>query len=88
MAEAPAPSPRESWTLRMARMIVRHRGKVAILIILITLFFAYPIVNTVFTALGMPLTGPMVRIDAEARAQWPDHRFIHSQDKFAGIFGG
>jgi len=72
----------------MARLIVRHRGIVAILIILITLFFAYPIVNTVLTALGMPLTGPMVRIDTEARAQWPDHRFIHSQDKFSGIFGG
>ena len=88
MAEAPVPQPRDSLTLRLARLIVRRRGVVAILLILSTSFFAYPIVNTAFTALGSPLPGPMVRIDTVARAQWPDHRFIHSQDKFAGIFGG
>jgi predicted RND superfamily exporter protein len=89
MAEAPVPSQhRESIWLRLARVIVRNRVLVAILLVLFTSFFAYPIVNTGLTALGMPLPGPMVRIDTEARAQWPDHRFIHSQDKFAGIFGG
>ena len=89
MAEAPVPpQPRDSMTLRLARLIVRRRGIVAVLLILSTSFFAYPILNTVTTARGMPLPGPMVRIDTVARAQWPDHPFIHSQDKFAGTFGG
>jgi len=72
----------------MARIIVRHRVTVAVLLVVFTSFFGYPILNTATTAMGMPLPGPMVRIDTEARAQWPDHPFIHSQDKFAGIFGG
>lgn len=88
MAEATPHQPRDSWTLRMARVIVRHRLIVAALLLLSTSFFAYPIVNTISTAIGAPLPGPMVRIDTEARAQWPDHPFIHAQDKFAGIFGG
>jgi predicted RND superfamily exporter protein len=58
------------------------------MLLLSLVFFGYPIVNAGFTAAGMPLPGPAVRVDTEARAQWPDHPFIHSQDKFAGIFGG
>jgi predicted RND superfamily exporter protein len=90
MAEVPgSPAPQhESWTLRMARVIVKYRVTVAVLLVLFTSFFGYPILNTISSAMGMPLPGPMVRIDTEARAQWPDHPFIHSQDKFAGIFGG
>jgi len=70
MAEAPVTHARESWTLVMARWIVRHRGIVASLLILSTAFFAYPIVNAIFATAGMPLPGPQVRIDTEARAQW------------------
>ena len=35
----------------------------------------------------MPLPGPAVRVDTSARAQWPDHPFIHAQDSFAKKFG-
>ncbi|MCA9510575.1 MAG: MMPL family transporter [Myxococcota bacterium] len=88
MAEAPLTHARDSWTLRMARVIVRHRGIVATLLLLSTGFFAYPIANAILAAMGSPLPGPQIRIDTEARAQWPDHPYIHAQDKFSGIFGG
>ena len=35
----------------------------------------------------MPLPGPVVRVDTNARDQWPEHPFIHAQDKFAAKFG-
>ena len=64
MAEVPgSPSPQhESWTLRMARVIVKYRVTVAVLLVLFTSFFGYPILNTISSAMGMPLPGPMVRI--------------------------
>jgi len=68
-------------------LIVRRRAIVATLLVLSTSFFAYPILNTVLTGFGMPLPGPLVRIDTNARDQWPDHPFIHAQDKFASKFG-
>jgi predicted RND superfamily exporter protein len=88
MAETQPPSQhRETATLRFAKLIVRQRAIVAALLILSTSFFAYPILNTALTASGLPLPGPSVRIDTNARDQWPDHPFIHAQDKFAGMFG-
>ncbi len=88
MAEAqPSAHVRDSGTLRFAKFIVRHRLVVAILLIASTAFFGYPILNTVMAGLGNPLPGPTVRIDTNARDQWPDHPFIHAQDKFSAKFG-
>src|SRR5512145_88520 len=87
MAEAPASHGRETRTLRVARFLVRHRAIVGSLLLLSTFFFFYPILNTITTALGHPMPGPVVRIDTNARDQWPDHPFIHAQDKFAAKFG-
>ncbi|MEN8158909.1 MAG: hypothetical protein ABFS41_02425, partial [Myxococcota bacterium] len=87
MAAGPEPHGRETRTLRVARFLVRHRAIVATLLLLSTGFFLYPIVNTITTAVGLPLPGPLVRIDTNARDQWPDHPFIHAQDKFAAKFG-
>ena len=88
MAEAQEPTHvRDTMTLRFAKMIVKHRVIVACLLIGSTSFFAYPILNTVLTALGTPMPGPVVRIDTNARDQWPDHPFIHAQDKFSAKFG-
>jgi len=84
---APAPIKSDSWVQKIARWITRHRAFVASMLILSTLFFFYPILNAVMSGFGIPLPGPMVRVDTEARAQWPDHPFIHAQDKFAGVFG-
>ena len=43
---------RETRTLQFARWIVRHRNLVASFLILTTLFFLYPTVNAVSTALS------------------------------------
>jgi predicted RND superfamily exporter protein len=71
----------------MARFIVHHRAIVASLLTLSTAFFFYPIVNTITSAFGLPLPGKVVRIDTNARDQWPQHPFINAQDKFAARFG-
>ncbi|MEN8183436.1 MAG: hypothetical protein ABFS46_12975, partial [Myxococcota bacterium] len=88
MAEGtPTHTVRETGTLRFARFVVRHRALFGSLLILLTLFFFYPTLNAVTTLFGAPLPGPITRIDTSARDLWPDHPFIHAQDKFAGEFG-
>ncbi len=79
---------RETKTLQFARFIVRNRFPVACFLILSTLFFFYPIFNAAMHAVGAPLPGPIVRIDTRARDLFPDHPFIHAQDKFSKMFGG
>jgi predicted RND superfamily exporter protein len=87
MAGTPRHEIRETRTLKFARLVVKHRAIVASILIGITLFFLYPTLNTVLTAFGMPLPGPVTRVDTNARDFWPDHPFIHAQDKFARKFG-
>ncbi len=87
MADLPTHEPRETRTLQFARFIVRNRFPVAVLLIVTSLFFFYPIANTVMSALGKPMRGPIVRIDTNARDLFPDHPYIHAQDKFARTFG-
>ena len=88
MSEAhPGSHRRETNTLKFARFIVRNRAYVATLLILSTLFWFYPIFNTIMTAFGNQLPGPIVRIDTSARSLFPDHPYIHAQDKFAKTFG-
>ena len=88
MAEGSESTRKESLTLRFAKLVVRRRGVIAVMLIASTSFFFYPILNSATTALGYPLPGPAVKIDTDARSQWPDHPFIRAQDKFSGIFGG
>lgn len=87
MSDIPHHQPRETRTLQFARFVVRNRAYIATLLILLTLFFLYPTVNAVLQGFGMKLPGPITRVDTSARAQWPDHPFIHAQDKFAKQFG-
>jgi len=87
MAKVPEHQVRETTTLKVARFIVKHRAIVATLLILTTLFFLYPTVNAIATGFGFPLPGPEVRVDASERSLWPDHPFIHAQDKFSKTFG-
>jgi predicted RND superfamily exporter protein len=87
LAEGPVSHGRETRTLRLARFLVRQRRVVASLLLLSTAFFFYPILNTITSAAGLRMPGPVVRIDTNARDQWPDHPFIHAQDKFAARFG-
>ena len=88
MADVPHHEFRETKTLRFARFITRNRFPVALFLIFSTLFFFYPILNMVTTTLGSPLPGPIVRVDTNARDLFPDHPYIHAQDKFSKMFGG
>ncbi len=86
---APAPQTEQvPATLKLARFVVGHRYAVMAALILTTLFFLYPIINAGLTAYGVGLPGPVVRVDTKARALYPDHPFIHAQDKYAKEFGG
>ncbi len=89
MADVPKHHIRETATLRFARWVVRHRAPLGLFLIATTLFFLIPIVNAVTTGLGHPLPWirAIVRVDTSARSLYPDHPFIHAQDKFAGKFG-
>jgi hypothetical protein len=75
------------FTLVLARFVVRNRNAIGALMGLITLFFAYPIANGFFALAGAQLPGPTVRLNTNARDLFPEHPFIHAQDKFAGRFG-
>lgn len=88
MSAPQAPAPSEHATLRLARFVVRNRVGVMLALVAITLFFLYPVINAAFTAFGSPLPGPAVRVDTKARSLFPDHPFIHAQDKYAKEFGG
>ncbi|HEY5657944.1 MAG TPA: hypothetical protein VIY27_09160, partial [Myxococcota bacterium] len=90
MSQSPtpqAPAPRRAASQRFARWVTDHRFPVALALGVSTLFFLYPILNTIAAASGHPLPGPLVRIDTNARDLFPDHPYIHAQDKFAGTFG-
>jgi predicted RND superfamily exporter protein len=87
MAEAPHTPGQDTATVRFARWIMYHRFPVALFLIFSTAFFFYPILNTVLAGFGARLPGPVVRIDTNARDQWPEHPFINAQDKFAAKFG-
>jgi predicted RND superfamily exporter protein len=84
---AEAHQPRETRTLQFARFITRNRFPVAIFLIISTAFFAFPIFNTVLSLFGAELGDKKVRINTSARALFPDHPYIHAQDKFARVFG-
>jgi predicted RND superfamily exporter protein len=84
---APPPQVRQSKTQAFARLVTRNRFPVAMFLIFSSLFFFYPILNMVLGTLGRPLPGPTVRIDTNARSLFPDHPYIHAQDKFAKTFG-
>jgi predicted RND superfamily exporter protein len=88
MATVPHHEIRETKTLQFARFIVRNRFPVAMALIASTLFFFYPILNTITTALGVRLPGPTVSVNTNARDLFPDHPYIHATDKFAKMFGG
>ena len=89
---APPPPPHEydrpqSNTQRFAHFITRNRFPVAMFLILSSLFFFYPIANTAVRAAGYDIPGPHVRINTDARSLFPDHPYVHAQDKFAKTFG-
>ena len=83
------PHQRETRTLQFARFIVRNRFPVSLVLIAVSIFFFIPIVGLVLTAAGVNLHPqfPIVRVDTNARDLFPDHPYIHAQDKFSKVFG-
>jgi predicted RND superfamily exporter protein len=87
MAEAHEHHVRETRTLRFARWVTGHRHLVGALLIAATAFFLYPTLNLILTGFGLPLPGPIVRVDTRERDYWPEHPFVNAQDKFSAKFG-
>jgi len=61
---------REIATLAVARFAIRNRLPLAVLLVLATLFFLYPLANTLLDAAGHRMPGPTVHFKS---AVWPHH---------------
>ena len=88
--------PESAFSMRFARLIMRHRFATLMTLLSIGLFFATPLLNAVVynattlltdQARMIPGVDRRFRMDTRARDQWPEHLFIHAQDKFDAKFG-
>ena len=82
--------PEAAFSMRFARLIMKNRFATLMTLIFIALFFSYPLLNGVYFAVTgetFPISETRFRLDTRVRDQWPEHPFIHSQDKFSGRFG-
>lgn len=82
--------PEKAFSMRFGRLIMRNRFATLITLLSISVFFATPLVNAVlFTLTGETLPGIDTRfqVDTRTRDTYPEHAFIHAQDKFTGRFG-
>ncbi|HTO53720.1 MAG TPA: MMPL family transporter [Myxococcota bacterium] len=90
--------PESAFSMRFGRLIMKYRFATLMTLVSLSLFFAFPLVNAAwfnFTASRSP-TGEgrllfgvpaRFRMDANVRKTFPEHPYIHAQDKFAGKFG-
>src|SRR5262245_16102322 len=90
--------PESAFSMRFGRLIMKYRFATLMTLVSLSLFFAFPLVNAAyynFTAqnsesgegkllFGVPAR---FRMDANVRKTFPEHPFVHAQDKFAGKFG-
>ncbi|MCP4003875.1 MAG: MMPL family transporter [bacterium] len=88
--------PEAAFSMRFGRLIMRNRFATLMTLLSITLFFAFPLVNAIYYNLTLSEDGEggqlfgietRFRLDANARDTYPEHPFIHAQDKFTGRFG-
>jgi hypothetical protein len=82
--------PESAFSMRFGRWIMRNRFATLMTLVSIALFFSYPLINGLYfnlTGNAIPLSDVRFRLDTRVRDQWPEHRFIHAQDKFEGRFG-
>ncbi len=90
--------PESAFSMRFGRMIMRNRFATLITLLSIGVFFSFPLVNAAYynytasqseTGEGELLLGVKARfrVDANVRKTYPEHPYIHSQDKFSGKFG-
>ncbi|MFQ5699929.1 MAG: RND family transporter [Myxococcota bacterium] len=82
--------PEQAFSMRFARYITRNRFATLMTLLSITFFFSMPLLNAaVYNITGHTLPGIEKRfqMNTRVRDQWPEHPFIHAQDKFEGRFG-
>jgi predicted RND superfamily exporter protein len=81
--------PESAFSMRFARVIMRNRFATLMTLVSIAGFFALPLINAaLYNAGAGQIPGvPRFELNTRARDQWPEHPFIHAQDKFAGRFG-
>ena len=82
--------PEAAFSMRFGRLIMRNRFATLMTLLSITVFFLAPLINAlVYTFTGNTLPGIETRfqVDTRTRDTYPEHTFIHAQDKFTGRFG-
>jgi predicted RND superfamily exporter protein len=82
--------PETVLSMRFARLIMRNRFATLMTLLSISVFFSTPLVNAlVFNVTGETLWGidTRFRLDTSIRDTFPEHDFVHAQDKFTGRFG-
>jgi len=90
--------PESAFSMRFGRLIMKYRFATLMTLLSLALFFAFPLVNAAYfnftaqrseTGEGKLLFGSPARfrMDANVRKTFPEHPYIHAQDKFAGKFG-
>jgi predicted RND superfamily exporter protein len=82
--------PESVISMRFARLIMRNRFATLMTLLSIGFFFATPLFNAAFyNATGQTIWGitTRFRLDTSIRDTFPEHDFIHAQDKFTGRFG-
>ena len=90
--------PESAFSMRFGRLVIRYRFAALMTLLSISLFFAFPLVNAgyynITAAQSEDGTGKFLmgiktrfRVDANIRKTYPEHPYIHAQDKFSGKFG-
>ncbi|MFQ5514317.1 MAG: RND family transporter [Myxococcota bacterium] len=82
--------PERAVSMRFGRLIMKNRFATLMTLLSISVFFATPLVNALlFNLKGTTLPGITTRfhLDTRVRDTFPEHDFIHAQDKFTGRFG-
>jgi len=90
--------PESAFSMRFGRLIMKYRFATLMTLLSIAVFFAFPLVNAAYynftaarseTGEGKLLLGVKARfrVDANIRKTYPEHPYIHAQDKFSGKFG-
>jgi len=82
--------PEAAFSMRFARFIMRFRFATLITLISIGFFFSIPLINGIVklsTGETIPGIDTVFQLQPNVRDTFPEHPFIHAQDKFSGRFG-
>ena len=82
--------PETAISMRFARLIMRYRFATLMTLLSIGFFFSVPLLNAIVLATtGSKIPGIETNfsLGVNVRGTYPEHPFIHAQDKFTGRFG-